>query len=180
MKSKPRSNLKEKSTFSSNKMKTSGLACPCIRFILSILKNEIQSKIISTKTDTKTQKKVNAVENPELVKIISTKSDTNTPKKVNAVVKTELVSPLPKTQKTRIIRIPKNGCITSFLTRWFNALSNTESLRMNKVEIAEAINVISSVKNDLDGGRAWSGSIKIAENLHLKLYKTGLVLHHKH
>lgn len=92
---------------------------------------------------------------------------------------TESQVSLKTMNKSRIIRLPKIGCIIPFLMTLFNDLTSNGAVRMDANETARAVDIISKVKMELDGGKAWKGRIKIAENLHLKLYKTGLVLHHK-
>ena len=149
-------NLKAKSKISKNKKQKTKLECPCIRrLILSILKK----KNISTEA--------------------SATSDAATNKTTGAENKTESEISDKTKKKSRIIRLPKKGCIVPFLMTLFNNLSSKNAVRMDANDTAKAVDIISKVKMELDGGKAWKGKIKIAENLHLKLYKTGLVLHHK-
>lgn len=130
--------------------------CPCIRrMILSILKK----RQISTGA--------------------STTSDTDTNKTASAENKTESEASLKPKKKSRIIRLPKNGSIIPFLVTLFNDLTAKNAVNMDINDTARAVNIISKVKMELDAGKSWKGTIKIAENLYLKLYKTGLVLHHK-
>lgn len=151
MKSKPDQNLKEKSHFLKNKKKRNKAECPCIRFILSILKSKKQSTCLSTESN----------------------------KSVLADKRIESESFLKKTKKTRVIRLPRIGCTIPFLMTLFNDLSKEGTMNMEASDISRAVNIILKAKMDLDGGSPWNGKIQIAENLHLKLYKSGLVLHHK-
>lgn len=153
MKSKPTQSLKEKSACL--KMRSAKLQCPCIRLILSILKNKKQRTTVSATSATVTHK--------------ITDEDK----------KTESYSIIKKAKNSRVIRLPKIRCMVSFLTNLFNELSRRGELRMDASGIARAVDIISNVKMNLDGGKAWNGKIEIAENLHLKLYKSGLVLHHR-
>lgn len=149
-------NLKAKSKISNNKKEKAKLECPCIkRFILSILKKKKISGEASTTSEAATHK-TDGAEN-----------------------KTVSEASLKNVKKSRIIRLPKNKCIIPFLMTLFYDLSIKGAVRMDVNETARAVDIISKVKMELDGGKAWKGKIKIAENLHLKLYKTGLVLHHK-
>lgn len=157
MKSEASQNLKERSKFLKTKKKRTKLECPCIRFILSILKNKRQSTTISTSVN-ETNRHETSVEVDQ---------------------KIEPETTLKKTKNSRVIRLPKIGCTIPFLMKLFNDLSNKGVMRLDVCDITRAVNIISNAKMDLDSGKAWSGKIEIAENLHLKLYKTGLVLHHK-
>lgn len=149
-------NLKAKSNISKNKKQEIKLVCPCIRrLILSTLKKKKISTVASTTSDA-TINKTAAAEN-----------------------KTESETSLKTKKKSRIIRLPKKGCIIPFLMTLFNDLSSKSAVSMDANDTARAVDIISKVKMELDGGKAWKGKIKIAENLQLKLYKTGLVLHHK-
>ena len=149
MKSIPSSNLKEKSQILNNMKKRTKLECPCIRFILSILKHKKQTKRVPTESTMVSQKTNNEDKNP-------------------------VPEPTPNvTKKPRIIRLPKTKCIVPIL----NNLSNSGVVRMDACEIARAVDIISNVKMNLDGG--WNGKVQLAENLHLKLYKSGLVLYVK-
>lgn len=140
----------------SQKLKAKSKMCPCIRrIILAILKK----KKISTEA--------------------STASDDATNKTAGAENKTESEYSFQTKKKSRLIRIQKNGNIIPFLTTLFNDLSSKSAVNMDANETARAVDIISKVKTELDVGKAWKGTIKIAENLYLKLYKTGLVLHHK-
>lgn len=156
MKPNQSQNLKEKSTYLNNKQKKTQLECPCIRFILSILKNKNQCK-----------------------DSVSTTSGIVNYKTIGANKKMELQSTLKKSKKPRIVRLPKIGCTIPFLMTLFNNLSNSGEVCMETSDVASAVNLILKAKMDLDEGKAWNGKIEIAENLHLKLYKSGLVLHHK-
>lgn len=149
MKTKPTQILKEKRPFLKKKTK---LECPCIRFILSILKNKKQSTTTQTTSATETHAKKDAVKqmDPEPT--------------------------LKKTKRSRVMRIPKIGCTVPFLMTLFNDLTNKGVVRMDACDISKAVNTISNIKMELDGGRAWNGNIEIAKNLHLKMYKSGLVL----
>lgn len=149
-------NLKAKSKISKNKKEKTKRECPCIRrLILSILKKKkIGTEVLTT-------------------------SDADTNKTSSAENKTESETSLKTKKKSRIIRLPKKGCIIPFLITLFNDLSSKSAVRMDANDTAKAVDVISKVKMALDSGKAWKGKVKIAENLHLKLYKTGLVLHHK-
>jgi hypothetical protein len=149
-------NLKAKSKISKNNKQNTRLECPCImRLILSFLKK----KKISNEA--------------------SATSDATTNKTVGAENTTESKAPLKTMKKSRIIRLPKNGCIIPFLMNLFNDLTTKSVVRMDASDTARAVTIISKMKMELDSGTAWKGKIEIAENLHLKLYKTGLVLHHK-
>lgn len=110
---------------------------------------------------------------------ISTKNGPATHKTVDTDKITQLDTTLKKTKKSRIIRVPKIVCIKPFLMTLFNDLSTTGAVRMDANGISKAVDIISNAKMDLEGGNAWNGKIKIAENFYLKLYKSGLVLHLK-
>lgn len=136
------------------KLKAKSRMCPCIkRIILVILKKNKLSTVASTTSDAATNK------------IAENKMESE------ASFKTK--------KKSRIIRLPKKGCINPLLMTLFNDLTSKSAVNMDASETARAVDIISNVKMELDVGKAWKGPIKIAENLYLKLYKTGLVLHHK-
>lgn len=84
-----------------------------------------------------------------------------------------------ETKKSRIIRLPKIGCITSNLMSIFNDLSNTGAVLLDTSEIMRAVNIVLKVQKDMDEGIPWNEKIEIVKNLYLKLYKSGLVLHLK-
>jgi len=116
-----------------------------------------------------------------ILSILKNSTTSKTHLTVHADKKMESESTLKNTKKkTRIIRLPKNGYITPFLLTLFNDLSSKGMLQMDACDITRSVNIISNAKMDLDGGKPWNGKIKIAENLHLKLYTSGLVLHLKH
>lgn len=79
----------------------------------------------------------------------------------------------------RITPIPKNMSEIQFLTALYNGLSESGVLPGGAAGIMRAVNTTSKAKQDLDDSKQWNGDIQIAENLKLKLYKTGLVLHTK-
>lgn len=145
--------MKKKAT-SHNIKKKQKYQCPCISFLLSILKNK---KMVHRSKITETGKN-----KPDIVKKRNDKS---------LVLKTN--------KKSQIIRIPKIGCEIPFLVKLFTDLSNSGTVRMDESEIMIAVNITSKAKKDLDEGKKWGGNIEIAENLQLRLYKTGLVLYHK-
>lgn len=80
-------------------------------------------------------------------------------------------------RKIQITRIPKVGSGLPFLVTFFNNFA--KSGQMDETEITRAVNITDKAKKDLDEGKQWNGPIEIAENLKLKLYKSGLVLCHK-
>lgn len=79
----------------------------------------------------------------------------------------------------RITPIPKNISEIQFLTALYNGLSESGVLPGGADGIMRAVNTTALAKKHLDEGKQWNGDIQIAENLKLKLYKTGLVLHTK-
>jgi len=50
---------------------------------------------------------------------------------------------------------------------------------MHEVEMIKAVNATVKAKRDLDEGLKWNGDINLSDNIKLKLYKSGLVLHYK-
>lgn len=134
-----------------NKKTRSNLDCPCMKFFLSKWCTKVFTKSDNVKYNT---------------------VNTDTTKSSN------LYKP-KNTRNSRIIRLPKIRCSIPYLTALLNDLSNTKAVRMDADEITNAANSIFEVKADVDSGKVWNGKIQIAENLHLKLYKSGLVLHHK-
>ena len=153
MKSKPTLNMNKKATSSKNKNMKQKYQCPCISFFLSLLQNkkQLQSSRISEKV----------TRNPESVK----KASKSTVLKSN--------------RKSRIVRIPKIGCDIPFLVALFTNLSNNGTVKMDERDIMKLVNITAKVKKDLDEGKKWNGNIEIAENLQLRLYKTGLILYLK-
>lgn len=147
-------NMKKKSTLAKNKKIKQNNHCPCISFLLALLK--INNKAQRTRNSAKGTRK------SEIVKKFDDKT---------SVVKSN--------RKPHIIRIPKIGCEVPFLVTLFTNLSNTGVVHMDEREIMKAVNITAKAKKDLDEGKKWNGNIEIAENLKLKLYKTGLVLYHK-
>jgi len=102
-----------------------------------------------------------------------------TPTTVDAEQPSSSEATSKKTRKSRVIRLPKARCTIPFLTALFFDLSNKGIAYMKAGDVAKAANIVLNAKADLNEGKAWNGKIKIAENLYLKLYKTGLVLYHK-
>lgn len=153
MNTKLNSNMTKKSTSPKIKKLKQKYQCPCISFFLSVLKNKkpVRSKSIERGT-----------KKSEIVNKSSGKS-----------------SVLKINRKSQIIRIPKIGCEIPFLVKLFTDLSNTEGVHMDEREIMNAVNITSRAKKDLDEGKKWTGNIEIAENLQIRLYKTGLILYHK-
>jgi hypothetical protein len=154
MNSKLTLNLKKKLSSTKTKNIKQKHQCPCISSFLSILKDKmkVQRFKISEKE----------THNPEIVQKSSGKS---------SVLKVD--------RESHIIRIPKIGCDIPYLVTLFTNLSNTGAVRMGERGIMNAVNIAAKAKKDLDEGKQWNGNIEIAENLKLKLYKSGLVLYQK-
>jgi hypothetical protein len=97
--------------------------------------------------------------------------------------KTRTSSSFDKTEvlkkKTHITLIPKIGCTIPYLKTLFTSLSSSKVVLMDENQIMNAVNVAAKAKADLDEGNKWKGTVEIAENLKLKLYKKGLVLCYK-
>lgn len=91
----------------------------------------------------------------------------------------EVIPSAKKLQKSHIIRIPRIGCTIPYLTSLFNGLCNSGAACFDEGQMVQAINVVAKAKKDHDEGIKWNGNIEISENIKLKLYKTGLVLHYK-
>lgn len=151
MKSKQSLNMNKKSSPKNIKRE---YQWPCILFCLSIAKDKTQAQ------RSKTREK--ETHNTETAKKSNGKS---TVLKIN--------------KKSHIIRIPKIGCDIPFLVTLFTNLSNTGSVTMDERGIMDAVNIVTKAKKDLDEGMKWNDNIEIAENLKLKLYKSGLGLYHK-
>ena len=154
MKSIQSSNIDKKPTYPKNEKIKQKYQYPCIRFLLSILKNKNQVQCNKSREE-KTYK-------PEVIK-----------KSIGKV------SNLKSIRKSHIIRIPKIGCVIPFLVTLFTNLSNTGAVQMDERGIMNAVNITAKAKKDLDEGKQWNGNIEIAENLKLKLYKSGLIIYHK-
>lgn len=90
----------------------------------------------------------------------------------------DIASVAKHTKKIRINRIPRNGCGIELLVKLFTNLSKSGAIHMDEAEIMKASNITFKAKKDLDEGKQWNGHIQLAENLELKLYKSGLVLYH--
>ena len=162
MKTKPSDKLKEKSGFLKNKKKVTKCECPCIHFILSILKNNKQRTTISDERAAPT---------------VSNESPTSS--EATGVPETEQKNTICKAKSSRVIRLPTFGCTVPFLMALFNDLTKDGTMYMESGEISRAVNIILKAKVDLDNGKAWNGKVQVAENLYLMLNKSGLVLHHK-
>lgn len=132
--------------------------CACLCALVTNVLNR-QQKPISGKT----MEKENKVKNPK-----------NDEKLSETSLETK-----KSTKKVDIIRIPKNGCTVPFLITLFTNLTTAGVILQNNTEIMRAVNITLAAKDDLEEGKQWNGHIEIAENLKLKLYKTGLVLWHK-
>lgn len=50
---------------------------------------------------------------------------------------------------------------------------------MDENEMMKAVNITAKAKRDLDEGLQWPGSVELYDNLKLRLYKSGLVLHYR-
>lgn len=154
MNSKPSLNIKMKSAQPKNEKLKEKYLCSCIWFFLLNLKNS------QTNKDTK----LCAKETLQPEKTLESGQEATKSKCI---------------RKSHIIRIPKIGCDVPFLVTMFTNLSNIGAVRMDERAIMNAVNVITKVKKDLDEGNPWNGNIEIAENLILKLYKSGLILYNK-
>lgn len=154
MDTKQNSNMKKKSTSSKIKKLNQKYQCPCISFFLSMLKNK--KRVQRSKTTERGASK------PDIVNQSNVKSPV-----------------LKMNRKSHVFRIPKIGCDIPFLVKLFTDLSITGSLGMDDRTIMNAVNITSKAKKELDEGKKWNGNIEIAENLQLRLYKTGLILYHK-
>lgn len=151
---KSKQNLNKKTTSHKNGKAKQKYQCSCIRFFISTLKNMEQVQRNETcEGETQT---------PAVIKIPSAKT-----------------SKLKSIGKSQIIHIPKIGCDIPFLVTLFTNLSDTGAVRMDDREIMNAVNITAKAKKDVDEGKQWNGNIEIAENLKLKLYKSGLILYHK-
>jgi len=117
-------------------------------------------------------------------KPISTLSNETENKVSNPISNRKLTGVSLETKKCgrkthNIIRIPKHGYKAPFLITLYTSLSKNGLISQDNAEIIKAVNITLKAKNDLEEGKQWNGHIEIAENLKLKLYKTGLVLYHK-
>lgn len=84
-----------------------------------------------------------------------------------------------KMRKTRVFRLPRIGCTIPFLIKLFNNLRNSGAVSFDDGQMTQTINIVEKAKKDFDEGVKWNGNIDICENIKLKLYSSGLVLHYK-
>lgn len=108
-----------------------------------------------------------------------TDDENTSPKTGNNAETFSAKSTTKRLQESRIIRLPKNECSIPFLVTLFNDLCNSGAVCMDEGEMTPAVNIIAKAKKDWDEGIQWKGNIEISENITLKLYKSGLVLHYK-
>ena len=176
MKSMANHKLKKQSPSSKNKKKKvtkNECPCPCIHYILTKLIKKQPSISISNKS---------AAEPSEATDVdISDESTTLKSQKFAAINTTRIEAtrtPI-KVKRSRVIRIPQVGCTIPFVMKFFNNLSKEGTVPMETNEVSRMVNIISKVKKDLDEGKTWNGNVQLTKDLYLKLYKSGLVLHHK-
>lgn len=96
-----------------------------------------------------------------------------------AVVKDILLEPKEDKKNPRITPIPSTANQNHFLTSLYIGLSLSGVLPGGEAGIMNAVNITLRARKDLDDGKQWNGDIQIAENVKLKLYKSGLVLYTK-
>lgn len=158
---------KKKSTPTKNESMIQKYPCPCIGFFLLNLKNRQQikrSKISKNETLKPEETLKSRHEASQTEEILESSHD---------AAKSKCI------RKAHIIRLPKKRCHVPLLIKLFTNLSDIGAIHMDEREIMNAVNTTVQVKKDLDAGKPWNGNIEIAENLKLKLYKSGLILYNK-
>ena len=170
MKTKATDELKEKSRLLKILKKGSKCECPCIHFIFSILQNNKQRSTIFDESTAVVSKEAATASNEDV---------TETSKETADVPETPQKNAIFKPKNSRVFHLPRFGCTVPFLMGLFNDLTKDGTMYMEAAEISRAVNIILKVKMDLDDGKPWNGKVEVAENLYLKLNKSGLALQHK-
>lgn len=168
MNTKSRLKLKKKPL--KNKKENDIKECQCIWIFLPNLQKTTELKSIIIDTE---------ITSPKMEDQNTTITDTESPTPENHEETLNEKSAIRKLRNSRLVRLPRIGCTIPFLTKLINKLCNSGVTSMDEGQMTQAINIIAKAKKDLDDGGIWNRNIDICENIKLKLYSSGLVLHYK-